>query len=115
MPRLGPNDRLPQSAFGSITQIASAHAVIATALTGVVLLQGAQHYSDRQVERQIKKELKEAGISVSNTGTASSSTSPVKGAKGSPSSQSGQKHNNGGLAAPSDSSAHLRRSPRKKR
>ncbi|KAK9898324.1 hypothetical protein P389DRAFT_187904 [Cystobasidium minutum MCA 4210] len=119
LPRLP--EKLTQAAFGSITQIASAHAVIATALTGVVLLQGAQAYSDRQVEKQVRKELKEAGIdpsyasavldSSSSKAAAASPASPVKASSTSSSSSS----KIGGLAAPQDPSQNVRRSPRKRK
>jgi hypothetical protein len=112
LPRV--SDKLSQSAFGSITQIASAHAIIATVLTGVVMLQGAQAYSDRQVEKQVRKELTDAGIdpayaSLSNTAP----TSPVNQNFGSKNGQG--KGSGSGLAAPEDPSQSLRRSPRKKR
>jgi len=103
-------ERLSQAAFGNITQIASGHAVIATVLTGVVLLQGAQAYSDRQVDKQVRKELKEAGIDPSYaTAALDSDTAPSSPAR------SSSKSRNGGLAAPEDPSQSLRRSPRKKR
>lgn len=108
-------EKLTQAAFGSITQIASAHAVIATVLTGVVLLQGAQAYSDRQVEKQVRKELREAGIDPSYASavldSAASPTSPVKASSSSSSSSS----KSGGLAAPADPSQNIRRSPRKRK
>lgn len=109
-------EKLTQAAFGSITQIASAHAVIATVLTGVVLLQGAQAYSDRQVEKQVRKELKEAGIDPAYaTAALDSDAPPASPVKPASTSSSSSKSKNGGLAAPEDPSQSLRRSPRKKR
>lgn len=103
-------ERLSQAAFGSIMQIASGHAVIATVLTGVVLLQGAQAYSDRAVDKQVRKELREAGIDPSYAIAALDSDAAPPSPAG-----SSYRTTSGGLAAPEDPSQSLRRSPRKKR
>lgn len=102
LPRRGAS--LPNSAFGAISQIASAHAIIAVTLTGIVALQGAQYYSERQIQKEVKKEIKNAQTA------ATSARSPVKAsATASPVKKSS------GLAPPEDANANLRRSPRKSR
>lgn len=112
LPRKG--DILPNSAFGAISQIASAHAIIAVTLTGVVALQGAQYYSERQIQKEIKKDIKAS----SSASAAGSSRSPVKAA-GSPArslpASPVKKASGSSLAPPQDASQNLRRSPRKKK
>lgn len=56
LPRRAP--ALSPAALGAISQIASAHAIIAVTLTGVVALQGAQYYSERQLQKEISKEIR---------------------------------------------------------
>lgn len=95
---------LPPTAFGAIGQIASAHAIIAVTLTGVVALQGAQHYSERQIQKEVKKELKK--IEIAQGGSASAGpSSPVKAA-----SSAAQDTPSGASGGQS-----VRRSPRKQR
>jgi hypothetical protein len=96
---------LSNKAFGAISQIASAHAIIAVTLTGVVALQGAQYYSERQIQKEVKRELKKIGIAPSSAGTPGPS-SPVK-ASSTTSSQTLQ-------AGVNAKQQDLRRSPRKK-
>ena len=94
---------LPQSAFGAIGQIASAHAIIAVTLTGVVSLQAAQYYSERQIQKDIKKALAQVSSSV----PPSPRTPNAPQFKAAVTGQAGEK-----VAATSEKG--LRRSPRKK-
>jgi low affinity Fe/Cu permease len=83
LPRKAP--ALSSAALGAISQIASAHAIIAVTLTGVVALQGAQYYSERQLQKEISKALKRIETaqqtSVSKPAVSSSAT---KGASQTP-------------------------------
>lgn len=95
---------LPSTAFGAISQIASAHAIIAVTLTGVVALQGAQYYSERQIQKEVKRELKKIDTAQNTAGTPAPG-SPVKFSASS--SQT--------LQAPAGADQEVRRSPRKKK
>ena len=97
-------ESLSLSDFGAITQIASAHAIIAVTLTGLVALQGAQYYSERQIQNGITRELKRSG-EVEKRGAHSKSALSNQGASSSSSS----------LAAPKDTQQNIRRSPRTNR
>jgi hypothetical protein len=120
---------LSPSAFGAISQLASAHAIIAVALTGVVALQGAQYYSERQIEKEVKRVMTEAS---SSSRPGSVPASPARQPKQQHQQQQQQMHqpqrsvpnsplkqqagSADGLSVPSgDGNASLRRSPRKKR
>lgn len=104
------NDILPQAAFGAISQIASANAIIAVTLTGVVALQGAQYYSERQIEKEIRKDLQK----LQDAQNAQSLQSPAKAAsKASTAAKTPTKAT--ALSVPASSPTKLRRSPRKSR